>query len=136
TGVELGDSHQELTPNDTMPEILCGVATLNAQPPLQAQVFADIVGNMVDQQLMNQYPMGFEVFAFKGQQVEHFILRGTIPFPIDDLVRAIAARGPADAVALRYPGVAEVDGESHRAVFCAVECAGRRHDRVVALKLR
>lgn len=58
TGVELGDSHQELTPNDTMPEILCGVSTLNAQPPLQAQVFADIVGNMVDKQLVNQYRSG------------------------------------------------------------------------------
>ena len=30
--------------------------------------------------------------------------------------------------------VAEIDGETHRAVLCAVECAGRRHDRVVALK--
>jgi hypothetical protein len=134
TGITLGESSHELTPNPTMPELLCGMATLNGQPPLDAKVFAEIVGNMVDAQLAREYPTGIEVFAFKGREVEHFLVRGQVPFPIDDLVRAIAARGPADAVALRYPGVAEIDGESHRAVFCAVECAGRRHDRVVALK--
>lgn len=83
---------------------------------------------------MTQYPAGFEVFAFKGRQIEHVILRGEIAIPIDDIVRAIAARGRAEAVALRHPGVAEVDGESYRAVFCGVEFAGRRVDRVVALK--
>lgn len=133
TGVELGAFRQELTPKDDTPSVLVGQATLNAQPPADPKVYAAIVGNMVDKQLMERYPTGFEVFAFRGLQVQHFILEGQIGFPIDDLVRAIAAQAPTDAVALRYPGVAEIDGESFRAVFCAVECAGRRWDRVVAL---
>lgn len=134
-GIQLGEATHELTPDPTIPELLCGIATLNAQPPPDAKVYAEIVGGMVDPELAQRLPTGLEVFAFVGLEVHHFLVRGALPFPIDDLVRAIAARGPADAVALRYPGVAEIDGESHRAVFCAVECAGRRHDRVVALAL-
>lgn len=112
-----------------------GQATLSAQPPLDPKVYAQVVGNMVDRQLMQRYPTGFEIFAFSGLHVRHFLLEGgKLPCTMDDLVRAIAGQQATDAIALRYPGVAEIDGESFRAVFCAVECAGRRWDRVVALK--
>jgi hypothetical protein len=135
TGVEFGDARQQLTPKDEKPSVLIGHATLNKQPPPDPKVYAAIVGNMVDKQLMERYPTGFEIFAFRGLQVEHCILQGNLDLPIDDFVRAIAAQDtPADAVALRYPGVAEIDGEAHRAVVCAVECAGRRWDRVVVVK--
>ncbi|MCA9495222.1 MAG: hypothetical protein KC621_35080 [Myxococcales bacterium] len=135
TGIELGEAQQRLTPTDDTPSLLMGQATLSARPPLDPKVYAQIVGDMVDRQLMERYPVGFEIFAFHDQQVRHFVLESMrLPCPIEDMVRAVASQGPTDAVALRYPGVAEVDGESYRAVFCAVECAGRRWDRVLALK--
>jgi hypothetical protein len=80
-------------------------------------------------------PIGLEILAFNGMQVEHYILCGVPPIPMDDFMRAIAQRGPAHAIALRFLGVAVVDGESFRAVMCTVECAGRVHDRAVALTL-
>ena len=71
---------------------------------------------------------------FKGLNVDRFLIKDPGPVPLDDIVRALVA-GPTDAVALRYMGIAEVNGESFRAIFCAAEAGGRRHDRVLALNV-
>jgi hypothetical protein len=133
-GVELLETAQTgFTPKAQVP-LEYGSTTLNRLPPPEPAVYADIIANMRDQALKTEAPYPFEIYGFKGVEMEWFVLSDAPPVPLDDLVRAIAARGPADVVAVRYLGVAELDGESHRAVFCAVECAGRRLDRVLALK--
>jgi len=134
-GVELGASDFTYTPkNEPMPDLLYTTHTLNRLPPPDPMAYADIVGELRDREVQTKLPAGFEILAFRGTEVEHYILGSALSLPMDDFVRAIAQRGPAEAVALRFLGVATVDGESFRAVLCTVECAGRVHDRALALR--
>lgn len=130
----LGSDHQ-VTPTPKMGDLaLVGNATLKSKPPADPAVIAKLVGEWVDREMPQGPPRGFEVYVFKSTSVDRYLIRDPGPVPIDDIVRALSA-GPADAVALRYLGIAQVDGESFRAIICAAEAGGRRHDRVLALKL-
>lgn len=136
TGVELGESGVQFTPRtDPMPDLLFTTHTLNVPLPDEPRAITDLVGGLRDQELQTQLPQGFEVFAFAGSQIEHFILKSAISFPIDDFVRAVGQRLPAEAIAIRYPGVAEIDGEGFRALFVVAERSGHSHERITALRL-
>lgn len=54
TGIELGEARQELTPKERVPELWIGGHTLNQDPPTDAEGYADVVGSIVDKDLMTR----------------------------------------------------------------------------------
>jgi hypothetical protein len=134
TGVDLGASSQVLTPKEDVPDVLLGVFELPEVPPPDPKVYAQIVGDALDPQLRDGLPLGISILTFQGRRVEHVFLEGQIALPLDDLIRAFAARASADAVAVRMVDVIQLGQESYRAVLCSVEAAGRLYIRAVALQ--
>ncbi|MEQ1569737.1 MAG: hypothetical protein ABMA64_29145 [Myxococcota bacterium] len=77
---------------------------------------------------------GVGVFVFRGRDLERWHVLGEVPMGLDDLVRAICARGPApSAVATIRVDVFAHAGTVYRAVRSVGESAGTRFERIAAL---
>lgn len=96
--------------------------------------FADEVGMLTDAAIVREGMPWLRVFAFRGDCVEDWRVRGELPCSLDDLVRNVAAWSSPDAIALLAPGVVTCpDGVNRRGAFTLVEHHGQRYERVLPI---
>jgi hypothetical protein len=121
-----------------MPTVHCAFRTLpaSAELPRTAEQMAAAAAALKEHEAWTQGLDGLQVFLFRGREVEHFVIRGEIPFGTDDLCRALAARGePPDGLCTMEIGTfhdRELD-EILRAVITTGETDGKRYKRILAM---
>lgn len=133
-------THSELTETPTeipSPEVLFATATLAAPVPQDPVKVAEIIGQLTDADIARTGLQGVLIMAVRGVTSERFMVSGHLACPVDDVIRTIALQGEIDAIALIFPGVANVDGVDTRALVTLVEVKdGRRGQRVVPIAWR
>jgi hypothetical protein len=119
-----------------MPTLHCRLHTLPAPVTGPAEKFAAAAAGIQEYDAWTKGLDGTHVFAFRGREVEQFVVRGENPVGIDDLCRALAARGePPDAMATMALGTfhdKQLD-QITRAVFTIAEAGGQRYQRILAM---
>lgn len=79
---------------------------------------------------------GPRLTVFRGRDIEAWVLDGDFPTGLDDVIRAICARGETPAsVALTRMGVVPRGDVAHRALITEGEAQGRRYARALLLHI-
>ena len=131
--VELTEATTTAKPLD-LPDIRVATRRLTAALPKDVRAFTDRVGEFLDRELVTGTLPGDHIITFHGRDIEHAVITGKTSIPFDDLIRAFAARGPADAVVVVHPGIVDYDGVKHRAFLMEAEYAGTCHVRALMLR--
>lgn len=107
----------------------------NAEVPGDAVATTNVLCELGEEATaMRDRPDGVLVVVFRGRTFERWRLIGEIPCGLDDLVRAICARGPTPAaVATLCVDLFEYEGRLHRAVKTTGEAGGIRFERILAM---
>ena len=79
---------------------------------------------------------GVRAFVVRGRDFEHWELNGEFPMGLDDMLRAVCARGevPQALVVARLQPVFH-EGEPYRALVTQAECAGKRASRALLMMM-
>ncbi len=121
-----------------LPKIFCRSDSAPAAAEMPADALAAInviVGLGQETTAWEQGLEGLAVFVFRGRELERWHVLGEVPFGIDDLVRNICGYGdPASAVLTLCVDLFEHEGAVCRAVRTVAEAAGRRMERIAALR--
>lgn len=105
------------------------------KPPTTAQAVAERVGASWEPKVHTEPPEGARLTVFRGSEWETWHLDGEFPPGLDDIIRAIAARGaPPTSVALVRMGIIPLEGEPYRAMITEGEAEGRRYVRALVTK--
>jgi hypothetical protein len=121
------------------PEIGMFGGTLQPQEevPATAEAVADRIGREWEAKLpLGETPEGVRVTVFRGREWETWVLDGVLPMGLDDMVRAIAARGetPTSLAVVRM-GVIPMEGDVYRALLTDGEAQGRRWTRAFLIRM-
>lgn len=105
--------------------------------PATAEAVADRIGREWEAKLpLGESPDGTVVTLFRGREFETWKLDGELPMGLDDMVRAICARGEAPtSVAVVRMGVVPMEGEVYRALLTDGEAQGQRWTRVFVIRM-
>lgn len=105
--------------------------------PNTAADVADRVGREWEANLpLGKRPEGPRLTVFRGSELESWVLDGPFPMGLDDMIRAICARGEVPAsIALVHMGVLPFEGEVYRALLTDGEAGGRRHTRAMLIRM-
>lgn len=105
--------------------------------PATAEAVADRVGRDWEANLpLGKSPEGPRLTVFRGHEWETWHIDGDFPMGIDDMIRAISARGePPTSLALVRMGVLEFQGDAYRALVTEGEAQGRRWTRAMLIGL-
>ena len=103
--------------------------------PATAEAVADRVGRDWEANLpLGKSPEGARLTVFRGREWETWHIEGEFPTGLDDLIRAIAARGePPTSLALVRMGVLPFEGDVYRALLTEGEAQGRRWTRAMLI---
>lgn len=74
------------------------------------------------------------LLTFEGPEMRHWILKGTPPAPIDDIVRSLAAQTGCDALAFVYPAPVPSNVVADRAFTIAVESKEGALDVMIVMR--
>jgi len=78
---------------------------------------------------------GARLTVFRGREWEAWMLKGRFPMGLDDVVRAISARGDRPtSLALVQVGVVPLEGDAFRALVTQGEAQGRRFTRAMLIR--
>lgn len=119
------------------PELGMFAGTLGPNEPVPgtAQAVAERVGASWEPKLHTEPPEGARLTVFRGSEWETWHLDGDFPAGLDDMIRAIAARGdPPTSLALVRMGIIPLEGEPYRAMITEGEALGRRYVRALVTK--
>lgn len=124
-----------------MPAVMQGLATFppDVRRPANAAEFTEAAAAMQEHAAWTEGLDGLLVFAFRGRDVEHYVVRGEIPFGVDDLCRAIAARSerPDAMVTMRLGMHFEAAVRAYyRAVITVADADGQRYERRLVMRWR
>lgn len=105
--------------------------------PATAEAVADRVGRDWEANLpLGKAPEGPRLTVFRGHEWETWVLDGEFPMGLDDMIRAISARGePPTSLALVRMGVIPLEGDVYRALITEGEAQGRRYTRALLIRL-
>lgn len=103
--------------------------------PATAEAVADRVGRDWEVNLpLGKSPEGPRLTVFRGHEWETWHLDGEFPMGLDDMIRAICARGETPtSVALVRMGVIAFEGDAYRALVTEGEAKGRRWTRAMLI---
>mgnify|MGYP001613721551 FL=1 len=103
--------------------------------PIVETAVADRVGRDWEANLpLGKSPEGVRLTVFRGREWETWHIEGEFPTGLDDLIRAIAARGePPTSLALVRMGVLPFEGDVYRALLTEGEAQGRRWTRAMLI---
>ncbi len=105
------------------------------QPPTTADDVALRIGRECEATMHTEPLEGARVTLFRGSAWETWLLKGEFPMGLDDMIRAIAARGePPTSLALVRMGVIPCEGEPYRALVTDGETQGRRVTRGMLIR--
>jgi len=121
---------QQVTGPVPGPEIQMGMVAIEGELPEHPCEVAHVLGNLFDEELLRRQPIGWWIYAARPGALERYEVSGSLPCPLDDLIRAIAAQGPVDAVAVTHPAVLNTPDGNHRAYATVVERRGRKGIRI------
>ena len=105
--------------------------------PVTAEDVADRVGRDWEAGLpLGKTPDGRRLTVFRGHEWETWHLDGELPMGVDDMIRAISARGePPTSLALVRMGVLAFEGDAYRALVTEGEAQGRRWTRAMLIRM-
>ena len=114
-----------------------GMRPPGATAPAMAEAVADAVGREWEAKLpIGQAPPGPRLTVFRGREWETWVLDGDFPMGLDDLIRAISARGEVPtSMALVRMGVIPLEGDVYRALITEGEAQGQRYIRAMLMRL-
>ncbi len=114
-----------------------GTLAATEEVPLTAEAVADRVGRDWEAGLpLGKAPDGARLTVFRGPEWETWHLDGEFPMGLDDMIRAISARGePPSSLALVRMGVIEFEGDAYRALVTEGEAQGRRWTRAMLIRM-
>lgn len=135
---EVVKSEMQETPTEPpMPEIMMGLAPLTQPVAQDPVVVLGVLGQLTDGDIARTGLSCLQVIVFRGLTAEQFLVHGRLLLDVDDLIRAIAAQGDADAIAVIVPGVMNLDGLDTRAIIAVAEVRdGRRAQRAMPVKVK
>lgn len=112
-----------------------GTLPKGEEVPATAEAAADRVGRDWEAKFpVEGGPEGARFTVFRGHDWETWDLRGDFPMGLDDMLRAICARGPEPtSVALTRMGVIPLEGDVYRALLTSGEARGERWTRALAI---
>ncbi|MFZ5476905.1 MAG: hypothetical protein ACOZNI_09040 [Myxococcota bacterium] len=121
------------------PEIgmFAGALQPHEEVPVTAEAVADRIGREWEGNLpLGRTPEGTIVTVFRGREFETWKLEGVFPMGIDDMIRAVCARGETPtSVAVVHMGVVPMEGEVYRALLTDGEAQGERWTRVFVIRM-
>jgi hypothetical protein len=105
--------------------------------PSTAEAVADRIGREWEAKVpLGQTPDGTRVTVFRGSEWETWEFTGEFPMGIDDMVRAVAARGePPTSIAVARTGVLPFEGDVYRALLTDGEAQGKRWTRGFLIRM-
>lgn len=104
-------------------------------PPTTAEEVALRIGRECEATLHTEPPEGARVTLFRGSAWETWLLKGDFPMGLDDMIRAISARGETPtSLALVRMGVIPCEGDPYRALVTEGEAQGRRVTRGMLIR--
>ena len=133
--VEVGEMRREMKPNAPAEDIRMAIALVQGDLPSHPCEVGHVLGNMLDTDLVANGLKCVLVFAFRPGLIERWEIRGKLNCSLEDMVRAIAAQGPVDAMAVVHPAVVAMpDGVTRRCFVTMVERNGRMGHRLLPLE--
>lgn len=128
---------QPKAPDEPQLGMFCGTLQPAEEVPATAEAVADRVGRDWEANLpLGKAPEGPRFTVFRGHEWETWHLDGEFPMGLDDMIRAICARGePPSSVALVRMGVIAFEGDAYRALVTEGEAKGRRWTRAMLIGL-
>jgi hypothetical protein len=114
-----------------------GTLRPDEEVPSTAEAVADRVGRDWEAKFPVEGSIdGARFTVFRGREWETWELKGEFPMGLDDMLRAICARGvEPTSVALTRMGVIPLEGDVHRALLTSGEAQGERWTRALAIGL-
>lgn len=105
--------------------------------PATAEAVANRVGREWEALMpLGKGPDGHRLTVFRGHEWETWVLEGEFPMGLDDMIRAISARGEVPtSLAVARMGVLAFEGDAYRAVITEGEAQGRRWTRALLIGL-
>ncbi len=133
--VEVGGMNRELRPTPPADDIRMAIAMATGDLPAHPCEVGMLLGNMIDADLLANGLKCILIFAFRPGLIERWEIRGKVNCTLEDLVRAVAAQGPVDAMAVVHPAVVNMpDGVTRRCFVAMVERNGRMGHRLLPLE--
>jgi hypothetical protein len=132
--IDVGEPRRPEAPEIGM---FCGETLPANQVPSTASDVAAKVGRIYERDLQTGMGSGeVRVVVFRGVEWETWRLIGEFPMGLDDVIRAIAARGePPTSIALARLGILPFDGDAYRALITDGEVQGRRFTRALLIMM-
>ncbi len=126
---------QPRPPDEPQLGMFCGTLQPTEEVPTTAEAVADRVGRDWEANLpLGKQPEGPRLTVFRGHEWETWHLDGEFPMGLDDMIRAISARGESPtSLALVRMGVIEFEGDAYRALVTEGEAEGRRWTRAMLI---
>ena len=115
------------------PDVRVLQAKLSQPIASSADDVANLVGSIVDAEVLAKGLDCLLIFAFEGTSADRWEIRGDPQCPADDLLRAIAMRSKAEALAIITGTTGEFHGAPRRGIAIVAEAGGRRYERVLPL---
>ena len=104
--------------------------------PRDVRATAAIAASHAQRDIVTGELRGLALLTFHDASLRVWVLQGTPPAPIDDVVRSLAARSACDALAFIHPMPVPPEVPADRAVNVAVEAADGAIDILYALRGR